>query len=100
MALGPIIFIHPDSKDDKSLEEHEQEHARQCWRDWVILWIIKYLFVHDYRLKMEVGAYRRQLQFPPASNNPDAVKMFATWISKKYRLKITAAEAVTLLEAE
>lgn len=97
-ANGPIIRIHPQYKDDKGLLEHEAEHAHQWWKT-LGLYSLLYLFSKKYRLWAEVAAYRVQLQYPPATDNPEYIDNYAGAISRKYNLDITP-EAVRKLLTE
>jgi len=89
--FGPIIFIHPDYRDDIGLYEHEKTHVRQFWR-YLGLNEILYQFFGDFRLKMEVEAYRKQLEFSPGRE-----LVFAGFIATRYELDITVAAALELL---
>ena len=90
-TIGPIILIRPRCKDDAGLLAHEQVHVAQFWRSLGILPLLS-LFIPSLRLKFEVEAYRKQLEF-----NPDAALVFAGFISTKYGLNITVTDALKLL---
>lgn len=90
-ARGPFIFIRPEFKGDQGLLEHERVHVRQFWRTFG-LHGLRYRFSRAYRLRAEVEAYRRQLEFSPASRGH-----FATLLAGEYDLGITIARAFALL---
>ena len=90
-TIGPIILIRPRCKDDAGLLAHEQVHVAQFWRSLGILPLLS-LFSPSLRLKFEVEAYRKQLEF-----NPGAALAFAGFISTKYGLSITVTDALKLL---
>ena len=90
-TIGPIILIRPAKKGDAGLLAHEKVHVAQFWRSLGILPLLS-LFVPSLKLKFEVEAYRKQLEF-----NPDSALVFAGFISTKYGLSITVADAMKLL---
>jgi hypothetical protein len=90
-TIGPVILIRPRCKADAGLLAHEQVHVNQFWRTLGILPLLS-LFIPSLRLKFEVEAYRKQLEF-----NPDAALAFAGFISTKYGLSITPDAALKLL---
>lgn len=88
---GPFIFIRPASKGDRGLLEHERVHVRQFWRTLGLHGFF-YRFSRAYRLRSEVEAYRRQLEFDPGSRS-----RFAVLLHLKYDLEIPLAKAFALL---
>ena len=84
---GPVIFIRPEYKNDKGLLEHEKVHVRQFWRTLGLHGPI-YKFSKSYRLKCELEAYSVQLRY-----SPNSADVFAKFITEKYDLDITQAEA-------
>jgi len=85
-----IIRIHVDYKDDRGLLEHEKIHVKQFWKN--PLHGLFYKFSKDYRLKSEVEAYRKQIEY-----GADLDQM-AWLLWSRYDLKITLDEARDLLE--
>jgi hypothetical protein len=90
-TIGPFILIRPSRRGDVGLLAHEKVHVSQFWRSLGILPLLS-LFIPSLRLKFEVEAYRKQLEF-----NPDAALAFAGFISTKYGLSITVTDALKLL---
>ena len=90
-TIGPFALIRPRCKDDAGLLAHEKVHVSQFWRSLGILPLLS-LFVPSLRLKFEVEAYRKQLEFSPTS-----AELYATFIATKYGLSITVADALKLL---
>jgi hypothetical protein len=90
-TIGPVILIRPSRRGDVGLLAHEKVHVSQFWRSLGILPLLS-LFIPSLRLKFEVEAYRKQLEF-----NPDAALAFAGFISTKYGLSITVTDALKLL---
>ena len=90
-AIGPIILIRPRCRGDAGLLEHERVHVSQFWRSLGIVPLLS-LFVPSLRLKCEVEAYRKQLEC-----NPGSSELYATFLSTKYGLSISVAEALKLL---
>jgi len=114
------IAIRPKYKDDKGIHAHELEHVKQWWITSIIacaliaavLWYTKppldyyslvilglvtfqllYAGIPQFKLKMEVLAYKKQIPHYP----DDRTALFAGFIAKKYGLTITAEEAEQLL---
>jgi hypothetical protein len=115
------IAIRPKYKDDAGIHAHELEHVKQWWITTIIataliaaiVWYTKspqhyyiysslglvmfqllYMVIPQFKLRMEVLAYKKQLPHYP----DDRTKLFAGFIAKKYGLKITAEEAAELLK--
>jgi hypothetical protein len=85
-----VTFIRPEFKNDVALIEHEKTHQRQFWKNPLHGYF--YLFSKAYRLKVEVEAYRVQLQY-----DPSGLDDFAKYLSENYNLDITFDEAKKLL---
>jgi len=115
------ITIRPKYRDDKGIHSHELEHVKQWWITSIIataliaaaLWYTKapqdyyglialgpvtfqllYAGIPQFKLKMEVLAYKKQLPHYP----DDRTALFARFIATKYGLSITAEEAAELLK--
>ena len=113
-AIGPFIIIRPEKRGDNGLVAHELTHVAQ----WAVgafvgltlaflaasqgcpvwphiagasigLHSLAYVAIPAYREWAEVAAYRRQLQ----CYSDDRRKLFAGFISARYGLSITKAEA-------
>lgn len=118
-ANGPVIRILEKYRDDKGIYWHEFEHVKQ----WLfctavtaaVLAILQhllqniplaviilstsvhslfYLLIPQYRLWAEVSAYKEQLKH----YSDDRSALFASYISKYYRLNISEAEALEKLK--
>ena len=61
-TLGFVILLRPKFKDDIALLEHEKIHVNQFWRTFG-LFGIAYKLSKAYRLKYELEAYTKQLEF-------------------------------------
>ena len=90
-TIGPLILIRPRCRGDAGLLAHEQIHVKQFWRTLGILPLLS-LFIPSLKLKFEVEAYRKQLEF-----NPESALVFAGFLSTKYGLSISVADALRLL---
>lgn len=93
-SFGPIILLPPSKKDDIGLLEHEKVHVNQFWRTLGINGLF-YLLSKKFRLKYEVEAYRKQLEF--CKDQYFSKQIFANFIAYKYNLNITYQEAFDLL---
>ena len=92
VAQGPVIRILKKHKGDVGLYAHELTHVKQ-WYATLGLHSFLYLLSERYRLWSEVRAYRVQLKHSPGNE-----ERFAKYISEKYDLDITQAEALELLK--
>lgn len=90
-ACAFLIFIRPDYKNDIGLLEHEKVHVLQ-WKRTFGLHSYLYLFSKSYRLKSEVEAYKKQLEY-----SPNSAELFAKYIATMYNINITQEEAKKLL---
>lgn len=90
-SRGPVIFIRPEYKDDIGLLEHEKVHVKQWYRTFGVHSFL-YLFSKNYKLKSEVEAYKKQLEYSPKS-----VDLFAKYLSEDYGLNISIDKVKTLL---
>lgn len=88
---GPVIFIRPEYKDDIGLLEHEKVHVKQWYRT-LGLHSLLYLFSKDYKLKSEVEAYKKQLEY-----SPESIDLFAEYLSEDYGLNISVDKVKELL---
>lgn len=78
-------------KDDLGLLEHEKVHVKQFWK-LLLLHPILYYFSKKYRLKSEVEAFKKQLEYWPGNKN-----LYAYFLSTNYGLDITLDKARSLL---
>ena len=64
-GIAFIIFIFVTDKSNESLVSHERIHIRQQWKEFIVLFFIKYLYYryrYGYRGNpYEVEAYKNQL---------------------------------------
>jgi hypothetical protein len=91
LTIGPLILIQPHCKGDRALLEHELVHVRQWRRSFGLFWPL-YLLSRKHRLRYEVEAYRRQLEFAPGK-----ALCFARVLSTQYWLRVPVQEAYRLL---
>lgn len=90
-AVGPLILIRHEFRDDAGLHAHEETHVAQFWRR-PFTHDLRYMVSRSYRQACEVEAYRAQLALAPWG-----LMKFADSLSKKYGLRLTEAEARQLL---
>ena len=76
-----IIRIRPSCKGDEGLLAHERVHVSQWWRT-LGLHSLLYLVSKRYRLRAEVEAYRKQLEYPHPRYSQDQLReLYAGWLS-------------------
>ncbi len=113
-----LVYIRPKYKDDVGLHEHEYMHVKQWWVTTIISCLAIYLasqhfgfetgfsilgmavysLLYDivpwFKLRMEVQAYRKQMQCYP----DDRSEYFATVIANKYELKVSVDKVLKMLK--
>ncbi len=95
VAFGPLVLLRKKYRGDASAAAagviaHELTHVRQFYRTCGLNGP-RYLFAR-WRLAYEVEAYKAELR-----HNPDAAGVFAGYLASRYRLHVTAPEALKLL---
>lgn len=91
LTIGPAILMRPRCRGDIGLLEHELVHVRQWRRSFGLFWPL-YLFSRKHRLRYELEAYRRHLEFAP-----DSAAHFAQLLGTQYRLNLPVEQAYLLL---
>lgn len=87
ISYGPFIFIKKQFKTDVALLEHEITHAKQFYR-YPIVAPFLYKFWAKWRYKMELEAYKKQLEYTPNNMKVRALNIFANFLATRYGLKI------------
>lgn len=95
LTIACIVLIRPKYRTDAGLLAHERVHVRQFWRSLGFSMLL-YELSKSWRLRFEVEAYRAQMACYP----DDRARLFAGFLTEKYRLGITPGEAFKkLMEA-
>jgi len=97
-AKAFVVKIRPEYKDDIGLEFHEATHSMQFWKLGPFFHTLRYALSKSYKLKAEVEAYRKQLEYQPANGSDAYRRIYAGFISKDYNLGISEEEAYMLLK--
>jgi hypothetical protein len=92
-TIGFIILLRPKVREDVEMLEHEKVHVSQFWRSLGTFGIL-YKFSKKYRLKYELEAYTKQLEF--CRDKEYAKSKFAEYLSNNYNLDITYEDALKL----
>lgn len=80
-ANGPVVRIRRGKEGDEGLKQHEICHVHQWWRT-LSLHSLLYLVSKRYRLRAEVEAYRKQLEYPNPRYTQDQLReLYADWLS-------------------
>ena len=85
-SLGPIVIIHPESKKDRTLLDHELVHSKQWWCS-LGLQSILYTFSKKHRLKYEIEAYKTK--YDRISNKRWAICNITDLLHRHYKLDMT-----------
>lgn len=91
ITLGPFILIKPEYRGDLGLLEHEKVHVKQFYKYFPVFPLM-YLVSKKFRLKVELEAYKKQLEYSPNSKD-----RFAEFLATKYSLDISKEHAYDLL---
>lgn len=87
------VLIVGERENDEPLRAHERVHCSQQAEDGnAFRWWLRYLTDREFRLEMELEAYRVQLALQPGS-----IERFALSLATNYRLGITTDAARALL---
>ena len=92
-TIGFVILLRPKVREDIAMLEHEKVHVSQFWRTLGTFGIM-YKLSKTYRLKYELEAYTKQLEF--CENKDYAKRIFAGYLSNNYNLDITYEDALKL----
>jgi hypothetical protein len=61
LSMGLFVIIRGDYAADRPTLIHELEHCKQFWRGGTLLHMLRYYLSRPYRLRMEVAAFRAEL---------------------------------------
>lgn len=93
-----LTFIRPKYKDDIGIHEHEKVHRKQFYRTLGVHTLL-YIFFDNYKLKSEIEAYQKQLEFPPAIYDYEKyVNKYAKMISTGYGLNVDHKDVLNRLK--
>jgi len=96
-AKAWFVRVRPKYKDDKGILFHELYHVGRWWK-YGLIGLLLYKFTQKWRLNEEVGAYREQLKYAPATSNPGYYRdMYAGFIADNYGLDVSKGEVLKLL---
>lgn len=96
ISRGIVIKIKPKYLNDKGLLEHELTHIKQFYKAFPFHGLF-YKFIRAYRLKSELEAYKKQIEYLTKKEDID---IFANRLSLLYDLNITKEEALKLLKED
>jgi hypothetical protein len=61
LSMGLFVVVRSDYAADRPTLVHELEHCKQFWKGGVLLHMVRYYLSRDYRLRVEVEAFRAEL---------------------------------------
>lgn len=61
LSMGVFVVVRTDYAADRPTLIHELEHCKQFWKGGVLLHMVRYYLSRDYRLRVEVEAFRAEL---------------------------------------
>ncbi len=82
LSMGLFVVVRSDYARDRPTMIHELEHCKQFWRGGVLLHMVRYYASRTYRLRVEVEAFRAELDAcepeERAARLDDAARALAT----------------------
>lgn len=82
LSMGLFVIVRSDYARDRPTMIHELEHCKQFWRGGVLLHMLRYYASRAYRLRVEVEAFRAELDAcepeERAARLDDAARALAT----------------------
>lgn len=91
-ANAMIVRIRPKYEGDEGLLQHELTHVKQAYRLLILFHALLYLFCDSYRLRAEVEAYRKQLEY--STYKAFDAGLFAGFICDRYALLGISSKSV------
>jgi hypothetical protein len=61
LSMGVFVVVRSDYAADRPTLIHELEHCKQFWRGGVLLHMLRYYASRDYRLRVELEAFRAEI---------------------------------------
>jgi hypothetical protein len=61
LSMGVFVVIRSDHSADRPTLVHELVHCKQFWRGGAVLHMLRYYASRDYRLRVELEAFRAEL---------------------------------------
>jgi hypothetical protein len=61
LSMGLFVVVRSDHAADRPTIVHELEHCKQFWRGGAVLHMLRYCASRPYRLRVEVEAFRAEL---------------------------------------
>jgi hypothetical protein len=61
LSMGVFVVLRADYARDRPTIVHELEHCKQFWRGGALLHMLRYYASQEYRLRVEVEAFRAEL---------------------------------------
>jgi hypothetical protein len=82
LSMGVFVVLRADYARDRPTIVHELEHCKQFWRGGALLHMLRYYASREYRLRVEVEAFRAELDacepYERAARLDDASRALAT----------------------
>lgn len=82
LSMGLFVVVRSDFAADRPTIVHELEHCKQFWRGGALLHMLRYYASRTYRLRVEVEAFRAELDACGTDERParldDAARALAT----------------------
>lgn len=62
LSMGLFVVIRSDHATDRPTIVHELVHCKQFWRGGAVVHMLRYYLSRDYRLRVELEAFRAELE--------------------------------------
>jgi hypothetical protein len=86
LSMGLFIVLRSDHADDRPTLVHELEHCKQFWRGGAVIHMLRYYASRDYRLRVELEAFRAELDACTAAEHGPRLDDAARALSSGYHV--------------
>jgi hypothetical protein len=97
VSMGLFIVVRRDFAADRPTIVHELEHCKQFWRGGALLHMLRYYVSHAYRLRVEVEAFRAELDACATQDRPARLDDAARALATGYHLGLDVNDCRRLL---
>lgn len=86
LSMGLFVILRRDYAHDRPTLVHELEHCKQFWRGGILLHMLRYYLSCAYRLKMELEAFRAEIEACPLAERPARLDDAARALASGYHI--------------
>jgi len=97
LSMGLFVVIRCDYALDRPTIVHELEHCKQFWRGGVLLHMVRYYLSARYRLRVELEAFRAEIDACPPGERILRLDDAARALSSGYHVGLDVSACRALL---